>query len=226
MSLLSNIINNTRKLIDDIRMDDEEKRLKMIAEKRSAKRTMQRSIDSNRKKITDIEQQIAADNALGKKYALEGNRDLAAMQAEKVLFKTPVLQKINKVVLNQEKIFFVLDSTEDINTFNQELVVFDKIDQVNSNPDLLGVQAEKAVDNIMQQLESPMLNNVKAYGEPMVESPMVKNMIDGWLGKGTQEEPIITKQEPESVVAETKKEEQKAKIKELEARGKYLSREG
>ena len=93
MSLLSSIIINTRKLIDDIRMDDEEKRLKMIAEKRAAKRTMQRSIDSNKNKIADIEQQIATDTALGKRYALEGNRDLAAIQAEKVLFKHPYYKK-------------------------------------------------------------------------------------------------------------------------------------
>ena len=75
------------------------------------------------------------------------------------------------MVLNQEKIYFVLDFTEDIKTFNQQLVVFDKIDQINSDSDLLGVQAEKAVDNIMQSLESPLLHDVKAPGEPMVESP-------------------------------------------------------
>jgi len=225
MSMLANLIKNTRALINDIRMDEEEKRMQMIAEKRTAKRTMQRSIDSNKQKIAKIEQEIAADKALGKKYALQGDRELAAIQAEKVLFKTPVLQKIHKVILNQEKIFFVLDATEDIKTFNQQLVVFDKIEQINSNPDLIGVQAEQAVDRIMQELESPLVDDVSFLGEPATENPMVTNMIDEWMGKEIEPKPISKPIEDTSLKV-NKKEEHKAKINELKVRAKNLGNEG
>ena len=225
MSLLSNVIKNTKKLIEDIRLDEEEKNMKMAAEKRTAKRTMKRSIDSNRKKISDIEQEISSDKALGKKYAMEGNRDLAAMQAEKVLFKTPVLQKINKVVMNQEKIYFVLDATEDIKSFNQQLVVFDKIEEINNNRDLVGVQAEKAVDNIMQELESPLMDDVTFYGEPMAENPLVTNMIDEWMGEKVQEKPTVSKPVEEPVVKPNIKEAHEEIIKEVKNREKNIGKE-
>ena len=56
--------------------------------------------------------------------------------------------------------------------------------------------------------------------------PMVKNMIDGWLGKATQEEPVVLEKEPENNIEATKIEEQKAKIKDLQTRAKNLSKEG
>lgn len=226
MSILSKAIKNTKKLIEDIQLDDEERKLKMIAEKRTAKRTMKRSIDSNKKKISEIEQEIVSDKALGKKYALEGNRDLAAMQAEKVLFKTPVLQKVNNVVANQEKIYFVLDATEDIKSFNQQLVVFDRIEDISNNRDLVGVQAEIAVDNIMQELESPLMDDVQFYGEPMAENPMVSNMVDEWLGLETEEEPVVTKPVSDPVAKPSKKKEHKDKINELKKRANNLGEGG